>query len=114
MPPLSRPGVQKKATGVNSSPEGAAVLRGFAIAGRRRRLGVALGDERVRLVGEFSESQQVVEAEAVRGLPPRADVAASLAATAVEAARSHFSRTTRCWKDTGAVFPDIKARISSR
>ena len=54
---------------MNPPPEGAAVLRGFAIAGRRRRLGVALGDERVRLVGEFSESQQVVEAEAVRGLP---------------------------------------------
>ena len=56
---------------MNPSPEGAAVLRSFAIAGRLRRFGVALGDERVRLVGEFGESQQVLEAEAVRGLPLR-------------------------------------------
>ena len=46
-------------------------LGGVAVLGRPglSRLGVALGNERVCLVGEFSESQQVVEAEAVRGLP---------------------------------------------
>ena len=54
---------------MNPPPEGAAVLRSFAIAGRRRRIGAALGDERVRLVGELGNSEQVVEAEAVSGLP---------------------------------------------
>ena len=54
---------------MNPWPEGAAVLRSFAIAGRLRRFGVALGDERVRLVGELGNGEQVVESEAVRGLP---------------------------------------------
>ena len=63
VPPSRRHGRPKKATGVNPPPEGAAVLRSFAIAGRRRRLGVALGDERVRLIGELGEGEQVVEAE---------------------------------------------------
>ena len=68
-PSLPARSVQKKATGVNPPPEGAAVLRSFAIAGRRRRLGVALGNERVRLIGKLGEGEQVLEAVAVRGLP---------------------------------------------
>ena len=59
----------KKATGINPPPEGAAVLRGFVVVGRAGRFGAALGDECVRLVGELGEGEQVVEAEAVRGLP---------------------------------------------
>ena len=50
---------------------------GAVIAGRWGRLGVALGDERVRLVDEPGEHEQVLEAVAVRGLP--------LALVAVEA-----------------------------
>ena len=54
---------------MNPPPEGAAVLRSFVIARRARRLGLALGNERVCLVGELGEGEQVVEAEALRGLP---------------------------------------------
>ena len=65
---------------MNPPPEGVAVLGGFVIAGRAGllgRLGVALGNERVNLIGELGEGEQVVEDEAVRGLP--------LALVAVEA-----------------------------
>ena len=44
-------------------------LASFVIASRRGRLGVALGNERVHLVGKLGEHEQVVEAETVRGLP---------------------------------------------
>ena len=44
-------------------------LAGFVIASPLGCLGVALGDERVRLIGELGEGEQVLEAEAVRGLP---------------------------------------------
>ena len=54
---------------MNPSPEGAAVLRSFAISGRRGRLGLALGNERVRLVGELGNGEQVDETEALRALP---------------------------------------------
>ena len=58
--------VQQRRRGVSPPPEGAVILSGFVIAGR---VGVALGDERVRLVGKLGEDEQVLEAEAVRGLP---------------------------------------------
>ena len=61
---------KKKATGVNPSPEGAAVLRSFAIADRLRRFGLALGNERVRLIGELGNGEQVDETEALRGDRP--------------------------------------------
>ena len=54
---------------MNPPPEGAAVLRSFVIASRAGRLGFAFCNECVRLVGELGEGEQVVEAEAVRGLP---------------------------------------------
>ena len=44
-------------------------LAGFVIACCGGRLGVALGDERVRLIGDLGEGEQVLEAEAVRRLP---------------------------------------------
>ena len=37
--------------------------------GRSGGLGVALGNERVRLIGDLGKGEQVVEAEALRGLP---------------------------------------------
>ena len=44
-------------------------LAGFVIASRRGRLGLALADERVRLIGELGNGEQVDETEALRGLP---------------------------------------------
>ena len=44
-------------------------LAGFVIASRRGRLGLALGDERVRQIGELGNGEQVDETEALRGLP---------------------------------------------
>ena len=44
-------------------------LADFVIASRRCRLGLTLGDERVRLIGELGNGEQVDEMEALRGLP---------------------------------------------
>ena len=54
---------------MNPPPKGANVLRSFGINARAGRPGVALGNRRVRLVGELGEGEQVVEAEALRTLP---------------------------------------------
>ena len=54
---------------MNRPPKGANVLRSFGIIDRAGRPGVALGNKRVRLVGELGEGEQVVEAEALRTLP---------------------------------------------
>ena len=54
---------------MNPPPEGAAVLRSFVIASRVGRLGLALCNERVCLVGEPVNGEQVAEAEALSGLP---------------------------------------------
>ena len=50
-------------------PEGAAVLRDSVIASRAGRLGLALCNERVCLVGELGNGEQVAETEALSGLP---------------------------------------------
>ena len=44
-------------------------LADFVIASRRCRLGLTLGDERVRLIGELGNGEHVDEMEALRGLP---------------------------------------------
>ena len=44
-------------------------LGGFFIACRAGRLGLALGNERVCLVGELGNREQVAETEALSGLP---------------------------------------------
>ena len=54
---------------MNPPPEGAVVLRSFVIASRAGRLGLALCNERVCLVGEFGNVEQLAETEALSGLP---------------------------------------------
>ena len=54
---------------MNPPPEGAAVLRSCVIAGRRGRPGLAVCNERVCLVGELGNGEQVAETEALSGLP---------------------------------------------
>ena len=54
---------------MNPPPEGAAVLRSCVIASRAGRLGLALCNERVCLVGEPGNGEQVAETEALSGLP---------------------------------------------
>ena len=54
---------------MNPPPEGAAVLRSCVIASRAGRLGLALCNERVCLVGELGNGEQVAETEALSGLP---------------------------------------------
>ena len=44
-------------------------LHGFVDVGRGGRPGLALGDERVRVIGELGNGEQVDETEALRGLP---------------------------------------------
>ena len=56
--------------GFNPPPEGAAVSgRPGVVAARFGGLGLALGNERVCLVGELGNGEQVDESEALRGLP---------------------------------------------
>ena len=45
------------------------MLRSCVIASRAGRLGLALGNERVCLVGELGNGEQVAETEALSGLP---------------------------------------------
>ena len=62
-------GTPKKGDGGEPAAVRCGRLYGFAVLCRAGRLGVALGDERVRLVGDLGESEQVLEAEALPGLP---------------------------------------------
>ena len=58
---------RKKAAGFNPPPEDAAASGGLGIV--VARLGFALSDERVRLIGKLGNGEQVDETEALRGLP---------------------------------------------
>ena len=67
--PLASTGVHEKRRRVLTRRRKVRRLAGFVIASRRGRLGLALGDERVRLIGELGNGEQVDETEVLCGLP---------------------------------------------
>ena len=63
--PLAGTGVHEKRRRVLTRRRKVRRLAGFVVASRRGRLGLALGDERVRLIGELGKGEQVDETEAL-------------------------------------------------